>query len=104
MGLGSTGRVNFEDEVETMALTLAERSNLIAPSATLAMAAEARRLKADGVDVLDFALGEPDFDTPANIQEAALRAIRSGKTHYTPPAGIPELREAIAEHYTRHHG
>jgi aspartate aminotransferase len=86
-----------------MVLTLAERSNLIAPSATLAMAAEAKRLKAEGVDVLDFALGEPDFDTPENIQEAALRAIRSGKTHYTPPAGIPELRQAIAKLYTEQH-
>ena len=84
-----------------MALTLAERSKSIAPSATLAMAAEARRLKADGVDVLDFALGEPDFDTPANVQEAAFRAIRSGQTHYTPPAGIPELKQVLADHYTR---
>ena len=84
-----------------MALTLAGRSKLIAPSATLAMAAEARRLKGEGVDVLDFALGEPDFDTPANIQEAAFRAIKSGKTHYTPPAGIPELKAALAERYTR---
>ena len=87
-----------------MALKLAERSNLIAPSATLAMAAEARRLKAEGVDVLDFALGEPDFATPANIQEAAFQAIRAGKTHYTPPAGIPELREAVAGHYTKAQG
>jgi aspartate aminotransferase len=87
-----------------MALTLAERSNLIAPSATLAMAAEAKRLKSEGRDVLDFALGEPDFDTPANIQEAALKAIRSGQTHYTPAAGIPELREAIAALYTKQHG
>jgi aspartate aminotransferase len=87
-----------------MGLTLAARSTLIAPSATLAMAAEAKRLKSEGVDVLDFALGEPDFDTPANIQEAAFRAIRSGLTHYTPPAGIAELREAIAAHYTSHHG
>ena len=79
-----------------MALTLAERSGLIAPSATLAMAAEAKRLKAEGVDVLDFALGEPDFDTPENIQEAAIRAMRAGQTHYTPPAGIPELRQAVA--------
>src|SRR5918911_1570124 len=84
----------------TMALTLAERSTLIAPSATLAMAAEAKRLKAEGVDVLDFALGEPDFVTPPNIQEAAVRALRAGQTHYTPPAGIPELRSAIARHYT----
>jgi aspartate aminotransferase len=86
-----------------MALHLAERSNLIAPSATLAMATEARRLKSSGAEVYDFALGEPDFDTPANIQEAAFRAIRSGRTHYTPPAGIPELREALAKHYTEFH-
>lgn len=87
-----------------MVLTLAERSRLIAPSATLAMAAEARRLKSEGVDVLDFALGEPDFNTPANIQEAAFRAIKSGQTHYTPPAGIPELREAIAADYSNSRG
>ena len=59
-----------------MPLALAERSELIAPSATLAMGAEARRLKAKGIAVLDFALGEPDFDTPKNIQEAAFKAIR----------------------------
>ena len=86
-----------------MPLGLAARSRLIAPSATLAMGAEARRLKARGVEVLDFALGEPDFDTPANIQEAAFKAIRAGQTHYTPPAGIPELRQAVAAHYTQHH-
>lgn len=87
-----------------MALTLAERSKSIAPSATLAMAAEARRLKGEGVDVLDFALGEPDFPTPENVQEAAIRAMREGKTHYTPPAGMPELRAAIARMYTETHG
>ena len=53
---------------------------------------------------MDFALGEPDFDTPANVQEAAIKAMRLGKTHYTPPAGITELRQAVADHYTRHHG
>jgi aspartate aminotransferase len=87
-----------------MPLTLAARSGLIAPSATLAMAAEARRLKASGIEVLDFALGEPDFNTPANIQEAALKAIRTGQTHYTAPAGIPELRQALAALYTRQRG
>src|SRR5262245_47778535 len=66
------------------------------------MGAEARRLKAKGVGVVDFALGEPDFDTPANIQQAAWRAISGGQTHYTQPAGIPELRQAIASHYSRH--
>lgn len=87
-----------------MALALAERSTLIAPSATLAMAAAARRLKSEGVDVLDFALGEPDFPTPENVQQAAIKALRAGQTHYTPAAGIPELRQAIADHYARHHG
>ncbi|HMB02461.1 MAG TPA: pyridoxal phosphate-dependent aminotransferase [Isosphaeraceae bacterium] len=86
-----------------MVLTLAERASLIAPSATMAMAAEAKRLKAEGVDVLDFALGEPDFGTAENIQGAAIRAMRSGQTHYTPPAGILELRQAIAGRYTRQH-
>lgn len=86
-----------------MTLTLAERSELIAPSATLAMAAEARRLKTEGVEVFDFALGEPDFNTPENIQEAAIRAMRAGKTHYTPPAGIPELKSALAKLYSDHH-
>jgi len=85
-----------------MPLQLAGRAGLIEPSATMAMGAEAKRLKAQGLEILDFALGEPDFDTPLNIQEAALKAMRSGKTHYTPPAGIPELRQAVADHYTRH--
>ena len=82
---------------------LAERSRLIAPSATLATAAEAKRLKASGVDVLDFALGEPDFPTPDNIQAATVRAMRAGHTHYTPPAGIIELKRALATHYSDHH-
>ncbi len=87
-----------------MSLTLAERVNAIAPSATLAMADAAKRLKAEGVAVLDFALGEPDFNTPENIQEAAFRAIRTGQTHYTPPAGIAELRKALAQHYSEKMG
>jgi aspartate aminotransferase len=87
-----------------MVLTLAERSSLIAPSATLAMAAEARRLKGEGVDVLDFTLGEPDFKTPENVQQAAIRAMKAGHTHYTPPAGIPELKQALADHYSQKMG
>jgi aspartate aminotransferase len=87
-----------------MSLTLAERVSAIAPSATLAMAGAAKRLKAEGVKVYDFALGEPDFKTPDNIQEAAVRAMQSGQTHYTPPAGIPELRQAVASLYSRTHG
>lgn len=87
-----------------MRLALAARSELISPSATLAMAAKARRLKAKGIPVLDFSLGEPDFPTPANIQDAAIKAMRSGQTHYTPAAGLPELRQAIAALYSKHHG
>ncbi|WP_169977907.1 pyridoxal phosphate-dependent aminotransferase [Tautonia rosea] len=82
-----------------MSLRLAERSRWVAPSATMAMAAEAARLKATGVEVFDFSLGEPDFPTPEHICQAAERAIRDGKTHYTPAAGIPELRAAVARHY-----
>ncbi len=87
-----------------MPLELAARAGLIEPSATMVMAAAARRLKSAGQEILDFALGEPDFDTPGNILEAAMTAMRAGKTHYTPPAGIPELRQAVANHYTRHLG
>ena len=68
-----------------MSLTLAERVSAIAPSATLAMAGAAKRLKAEGVDVLDFALGEPDFKTPENIQEAALRALRENRKRIFDP-------------------
>jgi aspartate aminotransferase len=87
-----------------MPFELASRSNLIAPSATLAMGAEAKKLKSRGIEVLDFALGEPDFPTPQNIQQAAIRAMTAGQTHYTSPSGIPELRSAVADLYTKHHG
>ena len=68
------------------------------------MASEAKRLKGQGIDVLDFALGEPDFNTPENIQEAAIQAMKKGLTHYTPPAGIQELKDALAAHYTQKMG
>src|SRR5262249_41248010 len=105
----SGDRLDFAKQKEStkgfcMPLPLAERAGLIEPSATLAMAAEAKRLKAQGLEILDFALGEPDFNTPANILEAAVKAMRSGHTHYTPAAGMSELRQAVAEHYSRHHG
>src|SRR4051794_4154068 len=82
---GSIGRTrrdrdDFRESTRHMDLTLAQRASLIAPSATLAMAAEAKRLKVEGVDVLDFALGEPDFPTPGPIREAAVRAIQAGQT------------------------
>ena len=68
----------------------------IKPSATIAVAQKARDLKATGRDVISLGAGEPDFDTPDNIKDAAIKAIHQGKTKYTPVAGIPELRQAIA--------
>ena len=74
------------------------------PSATLAMAAKAKEVKAAGKTVYDFTLGEPDFNTPAHICEAAIAAMKSGHTHYTPSSGIPELRAAVAKQYKARHG
>ena len=68
----------------------------VAPSMTLSITAQAKALKKQGVDVLNFGAGEPDFDTPAHITAAAIEALQSGKTRYTEAAGILELREAIA--------
>ena len=76
---------------------LSERSQRIKPSATLAMDAKAKSLKAQGIDVLNFGVGEPDFDTPEHVKEAAVRAIRDGFTKYTAVGGIDELKEAITK-------
>ena len=76
---------------------LSPRALHCAPSPTLAITAKANQLKADGHDVLGFGAGEPDFDTPQHIKDAAIEALAKGKTKYTPSAGIPELRKAIAE-------
>ena len=76
----------------------------VKPSATLAADAKARDLKAAGKDVISLAAGEPDFDTPDNIKEAAIKAIRDGKTKYTTADGIPELKEAICGKFARENG
>ena len=78
-------------------MKLASRVSRIAPSPTLAMAATAKAMAAQGIDVIDFSTGEPDFDTPEPVKAAAESAIRSGFTKYTPSSGIDELRNAIAE-------
>ncbi len=78
-------------------MNLATRISYLGGSA-LEFLAKAKKLEASGVDVVHFEIGEPDFDTPRNIKEAAKRALDEGYTHYTPSQGIPELREAIAEH------
>ncbi len=78
-------------------MELSERIKRIKPSPTLAITAKARELKKKGIDIIGFGAGEPDFDTPEYVKEGAIRALKEGKTKYTPSAGIPELREAIAQ-------
>src|SRR5690349_8482706 len=86
-------------------MSLESRSlSRVKPSATLAADAKARDLKAQGKNVIGLAAGEPDFDTPDNIKEAAIKAIRDGKTKYTNVDGIPELKEAIVAKFQRENG
>ncbi|MEH2189215.1 MAG: pyridoxal phosphate-dependent aminotransferase [Nostoc sp.] len=77
-------------------MKLAARVSQVTPSLTLAIAAKAKALKAEGIDVCSFSAGEPDFDTPAHIKAAAIKALDEGKTKYGAAAGEPKLREAIA--------
>jgi aspartate aminotransferase len=83
---------------------LADSLARIKPSATIAVTDKARALKAAGRDVIGLAAGEPDFDTPDNIKEAAIKAIKSGKTKYTAVDGIPELKAAVARKFKRENG
>lgn len=76
----------------------------ICPSATLGLNARAAEMKRQGVDVISFAVGEPDFDTPENVKEAAKKAIDGGFTKYMPTAGIPDLRQAIRAKFKRDNG
>lgn len=87
-----------------MPTKLADRLSVVVPSATLAINARAHELRAQGVDVISFGAGEPDFDTPSNIREAGVAAIEAGKTRYTAVSGVGELRAAIAERSTRERG
>src|SRR5213596_2023777 len=83
---------------------LADQLKRIKPSATIAVTDKARALKAAGRDVIGLGAGEPDFDTPDNIKDAAIKAIRDGKTKYTNVDGIPELKAAIARKFKRENG
>lgn len=80
-------------------MKLSNRASSLSPSITLAVSAKAKKLRAEGVDVIGFGAGEPDFDTPENIKRAAKDALNAGFTKYTPAAGILELREAVANYY-----
>jgi aspartate aminotransferase len=82
-------------------MKVSQRAQAVPVSATLAVSARAKELKAQGVDVVSFGAGEPDFDTPGFIKDAAIEALKAGKTGYTPAPGVPELRKAIAEKLQR---
>jgi len=78
-------------------MKVSQRAKAVAPSATLAVTNRAKEMKAQGIDVVGFGAGEPDFDTPEYIKEAAIKALKEGKTKYTAASGIPELKATIAK-------
>jgi aspartate aminotransferase len=83
---------------------ISQRAASLAPSMTLAIDSKAKQMKAEGQDVVGFGAGEPDFDTPQHIKDAAIKALNEGFTKYTPSSGIPELRQAIADKFKRENG
>jgi aspartate aminotransferase len=87
-----------------MTLELSQKMSSIKPSPTLSLDSKAKSLKASGVDVVNFGVGEPDFDTPENIKDAALKALRDGFTKYTPVGGIDDLKSAIIDKFKKDNG
>jgi aspartate aminotransferase len=85
-------------------MKVSKRAQAVPPSATLAVTARAKELKAQGRDIIGFGAGEPDFDTPDYIKEAAIKALKAGKTKYTPSSGTIELKKAIAEKLQKENG
>ena len=83
---------------------ISDSLNRIQPSATISISNKAMALKAEGRDIIGLSAGEPDFDTPDNIKEAAIVAIRKGQTKYTNVDGIPELKKAIVNKFKRENG
>jgi aspartate aminotransferase len=98
----SAGRYFFADNC--MNYKISTRAASLSPSLTLAIDSKAKQMKADGQDVVGFGAGEPDFDTPQHIKDAAAKALADGFTKYTPSSGIPELRQAIADKFKRENG
>ena len=87
-----------------MNYSIARRAASLSPSLTLVIDSKAKEMKAKGEDVVGFGAGEPDFDTPQHIKDAAAAALAAGFTKYTPSSGIPELRQAIADKFLRENG
>ena len=85
-------------------MKVSKRAQAVPPSATMAVATKAKELKAQGVDVVSFGAGEPDFDTPEYIKKAAINAMNAGNTKYTATPGVPELRKAIAAKLAKENG
>lgn len=85
-------------------MPISKRSETISPSPTLAISAKAKEMKKNGIDVVEFGAGEPDFDTPNKIKDAGIEAIKSGFTKYTPASGTVELKKAIIEKFKRDNG
>ena len=85
-------------------MKVSKRAQAVPPSPTLAVTARAKELKAQGRDIIGFGAGEPDFDTPDYIKEAAIKALKAGKTKYTPSSGTIELKKAIAEKLQKENG
>jgi aspartate aminotransferase len=90
--------------LDIIAMEISERAAQLTPSLTLSIDSKAKAMKAEGIDVCGFGAGEPDFDTPEHIKRAAIEALEAGFTKYTPNAGIPELRQAIADKLTADNG
>ena len=88
----------------TAPLTISALANGVAPSATLTVAARAAELRAQGRDVIDLSVGEPDFEPPQAVREAVARAVATQPMRYTAVAGTPELREAVAQWLGAYHG
>lgn len=85
-------------------MKLAKRMAMIKPSPTLAVDAKAKAMKAQGIDVIGFGVGEPDFDTPDNIKDAAIKALKAGFTKYTPAGGTDELKAAVCDKFKNENG
>ena len=83
---------------------ISQRAAVLSPSLTLAIDSKAKQMKAEGQDVVGFGAGEPDFDTPQHIKDAAIKALNEGFTKYTPASGTPELRQAVADKLKRENG
>src|SRR5215831_18627093 len=85
-------------------IAISKMAAAVQPSATLAAGAKARQMRAEGISVFDFSLGEPDFNTPEHIRAAAFAAMNKGDTHYTPVNGTPAVRSAISRYCEKNHG